>query len=77
MANTKVRSENDWMAEDDANTLARANEILADKSRLSKAKKAAGKMVKEQVQRANAIKKVASSSSPAAPTKKKMVGKKK
>ena len=75
MANAKVRSENDWMAENDANTLARAS-VLADKNRLSKAKKAAGKMVKEQVQRANAIKKVAASSSPAAPTKKKMVGKK-
>jgi len=49
-----------WQREDDARTLARAEEIIANKSRHTGAIKEAKKMVKDEEKRAAAMKKVAS-----------------
>ena len=54
-----IKSEKDWEAESDANTLARAAEIQADKKRLAAAAKAAKGMVEEASTRAKAMKRIA------------------
>jgi hypothetical protein len=56
---TAVKSEKDWKAENDANTIAEAEAIKADKERLAGAKKAAAKMAKEQRARADGLTKLA------------------
>ena len=48
-----------WEAEEDANTLARAEEIKSKKGRFNRAKTAAVKIAKEQKERASAMEKVA------------------
>lgn len=58
----KNMTEKDWQAQDDANTLARAAEIQADKTRMAAASKAAKSMVTEVTARAKAIKRIASKS---------------
>jgi len=52
------REDQAWMAESDAHTLAEAESIKMDKSRLGRAQRAAGKLAKQAEQRAKAIKKV-------------------
>lgn len=49
------KTEADWMAEDDARTIERYNEIISDKARLDKAMKAAEKQVKNLTERASAL----------------------
>lgn len=58
MAVNKI-SERDWQAEQDAYTLAAADEILGDNKRLNAAKKAATKMAKEQAARLESLLKIA------------------
>lgn len=48
-----------WGAECDAGTLARAEEIKADKKRSARAKKAATRLAREKSEEAKAMKKVA------------------
>lgn len=55
-------TEKDWQAQDDANTLARAAEIKADKARMAKASQAAKKLVEEAAARAKAMKQIARTS---------------
>lgn len=56
---TKIsKSELDWRAEDDARVLAQYQEILLDKARLSRAKKAATKEVANLSNRLQIMKKV-------------------
>lgn len=52
------KSELDWRAEDDARVLAQYQEILLDKARLSRAKKAATKEVANLSNRLQIMKKV-------------------
>lgn len=53
----------EWRAQDDARTLAVAEEIKADKDRLSKAAAAAGQMVAKEKEGLKALAKVAGKSS--------------
>jgi hypothetical protein len=59
------KQDKEWMAQDDAHALARAEEIKKDPNRVKMAATAAAKMQKESQQRADAMKKVAQN----APTK--------
>ena len=61
----KVREE--WEMRDDARTLARAEEIKADKERLSDALKMAKQIANEDLARMNGMLKVAGKSQPKAP----------
>lgn len=54
-----MKSEAQWRKEDDAHTLARAEEIKADKARFAGAQQAAQQMIEEQKQRVNSLAKVA------------------
>ena len=63
MATNKIKSEKDWMAEDDARTMAQYEEIMADAQRKSRAVKAAKSMASDLNKRANAMNKVASNKS--------------
>ena len=58
-----TKSELDWRAEDDARVLAQYQEILLDKARLSRAKKAATKEVKNLSNRLQIMKKVSATKS--------------
>lgn len=72
---TPAKSEKDWQAENDAETLARAAEIKADKKRMSAAASAAKKMVDDAAVRTKALKRVARTSpkkTPQKPMKKSM-----
>ena len=61
---TKInKSELDWRAEDDARVLAQYQEILLDKARLSRAKKAATKEEKNISNRSQIMKKVSATKS--------------
>lgn len=61
---TKInKSELDWRAEDDARVLAQYQEILLDKARLSRAKKAATKEVANLSNRLQIMKKVSATKS--------------
>lgn len=61
---TKISKEElDWRAEDDARILAQYQEILLDKSRLSRAKKAATKEVTNLSNRLQIMKKVSATKS--------------
>jgi len=55
-----TQDEKRWRAEDDARTLAQAQEVIVDKPRLTAAKKAAKSMVNEQQKRVDGLKKVVS-----------------
>lgn len=70
--NPMVASEKDWEAQNDADTLARAEEIKADNQRMKRAAKAAADMEKEAAVRAKAMKSIASKGKkkPARPKKK-------
>lgn len=57
------KSELDWRAEDDARVLAQYQEILLDKARLSRAKKAATKEVANLSNRLQIMKKVSATKS--------------
>ena len=57
------KSELDWRAEDDARVLAQYQEILLDKARLSRAKKAATKEVVNLSNRLQIMKKVSATKS--------------
>lgn len=63
MAST-IKSEKDWMAEDDARTMAQYEEIMADSQRKARAVKAAKSMATDLNKRASAMNKVAGSKSP-------------
>jgi hypothetical protein len=66
----KIRSEADWEAENDANTIARAAEIQADKKRLMRAAKAAKRLQDEAKAKAKGMAKLAKKAKPAKPAKK-------
>jgi membrane protein involved in colicin uptake len=55
----REKTEAEWQAEDDARSLAQAEEIKADKARLDKAQSAAKRMADEEAERAKAMRKVA------------------
>ena len=57
------KSELDWRAEDDARVLAQYQEILLDRARLSRAKKAATKEVTNLSNRLQIMKKVSATKS--------------
>ena len=57
------KSELDWRAEDDARVLAQYQEILLDKARLSRAKKAATKEVTNLSNKLQIMKKVSATKS--------------
>lgn len=57
------KEELDWRAEDDARVLAQYQEILLDKARLSRAKKAATKEVNNLSNRLQIMKKVSATKS--------------
>lgn len=57
------KSELDWRAEDDARVLAQYQEILLDKARLSRAKKAATKEVANLSNKLQIMKKVSATKS--------------
>jgi len=59
MSQTESKSEEDWKAECDANTLAEAEGIKSDEKRLAKAQEAAKRMLAEQEARAKALKALA------------------
>ena len=54
-----MKSERDWMKEDDARTLAQAEVIKADKTRLAGAQEAAKRMLVEQQEHNSGLAKVA------------------
>lgn len=71
-----MKSDEAWQAESDAETLARAAEIQADKKRLKKAAKAAKSMVSDAQIRAKAMKRIAKKAIPKnAPAKKSTIKK--
>ena len=53
------KTEADWQAEDDAQTLARAEQIKEDKARLTAAQQAAKRLLKEEEERTRGMRKVA------------------
>jgi hypothetical protein len=55
---SQKKQEDSWQAEDDARTLANANDILADPKRKSKALKKAKELAKKVEQQANSYKKL-------------------
>lgn len=57
MAKKISTMENDWIAEEDATTLARYQEIISDKKRLSNAMSKAKEKIKDWQSRANALNK--------------------
>jgi hypothetical protein len=57
--NTVSVEEKKWQAQDDAHTLARANEIKKDSSRMKAAQVEASKMYEEQKKRADSLKSIA------------------
>ena len=57
---SKVKSEQDWQAESDAETMARYNEILADKARQQRAIAAAKKKAQELMTRVSSMTRAAS-----------------
>lgn len=59
MATKLTAEQQKWQAQDDAHILAQAESIKSDPKRITAAKKEAANMVKEQEQRAQAMKKVA------------------
>ena len=59
MAPKMTKEEKEWRARDDAHTLAMADEITNDKSRLALAKKEANKIAKATAERAQKFQKVA------------------
>ena len=54
-----MKSERDWMKEDDSRTLAQAEVIKADKTRLAGAQEAAKRMLVEEQERNRGLAKVA------------------
>jgi len=56
---SREKTDAEWQAEEDARSLARAEEIKADESRLSKAQDAAKVMADEEAEKAKAMRKVA------------------
>ena len=65
MNERRVREE--WEKRDDARTLARAEEIKADKQRLADAQKAARDIANEEIERVKGIMKIAGKSLPKKP----------
>ncbi|MCK4601045.1 MAG: hypothetical protein KAU28_01170 [Phycisphaerae bacterium] len=63
------KSENDWEAESDANTLAQAKAIGGDKSRLKRAQTAAGRMADEQMAKASELRRLAKAKRSKAPAR--------
>lgn len=63
MATNKVKTEKEWMAEDDARVMAQYEEIMADSQRKARAVKAAKDMASDLNKRASAMNKVASNKS--------------
>ena len=64
MAANKIKTEAEWMAEEDARTMAHYEEIIQDSKRKAAAIKAAKSMASDLNQRANVMNKVASTKSP-------------
>ncbi len=65
----KPKTDKEWQAEMDAETLASGAAIRADKPRMAAAKRAAGKLAKDQQVRATAMKSIARK--PSKPTRRK------
>ena len=63
MATNKVKTEKEWMAEDDARIMAQYEEIMADSARKTRAVKAAKNMASDLNKRASAMNKVAGNTS--------------
>ena len=63
MATNKVKTEKEWMAEDDARVMAQYEEIIADSQRKARAVKAAKNMASDLNKRASAMNKVVSNKS--------------
>ncbi len=59
-----MNDEKKWQREDDARTLAQAEEIKADQSRLDGARSEAAEMAKEQDNRTKALRRVAGNAKP-------------
>lgn len=53
------RQEQQWQAQDDANTMARYQEIMQDKARMNRAIKEANKQAQDLTKRASAMKSAA------------------
>ena len=53
------KQEQQWQAEDDARTMARYQEIMSDKARMSRAIKEANKQAADMTKRANAMRSAA------------------
>ena len=53
------RQEQQWQAQDDANTMARYQEIMSDKARMNRAIKEANKQAQDLTKRASAMKSAA------------------
>ena len=70
-----IAQEKKWQAEEDAHTLARAEEIKSKKGRLSAAQVAARRLAREETARATAMKNVAAGRKIMGQSKKKMGGK--
>lgn len=66
----KIKTDRDWQADYDADTMARYEEIMQDKQRRNAAIKAAKEKASDLNKRANAMNKVASTSSKAKSTTK-------
>lgn len=64
MNTIEPKSDEEWMAEEDARTLGMANTIMADPDRLSKAQKAAEKLAKEKEDEVKGLNAIASFSYP-------------
>lgn len=60
---TNRQQEQQWMAEDDARTMARYQEILGDKSRMQRAVKVAKQQAADLTKRASAMQSVAKTTS--------------
>ena len=63
MATNKVKTEKEWQAEEDAYTMARYEEIMADSARKNSAIKAAREKADDLNKRASAMSKVAGTKS--------------
>ncbi len=70
MSKTEVQQEKEWQGQDDARTLARAEEIKSDKKRLSNAIVQATKIAKTAEKEMKNIKKIANKSTPKKQTSK-------
>lgn len=70
------KSEKEWMAESDMRTLAEAEQIKSDKQRMTRAKRAGQRLLKEKKKELTALQKVSKKSPSKKSTSKKSTGRK-